>query len=325
MALNIVVRSPNWLGDHVMALPFYRALRAAYGNSALCLLRPESMEGLDFPEIFTKTMTFPPSERRGLSGARALSRRLRTEHFDLSFSLAASFSSGLPFFLARIPCRLGFDRSGSSILLTDYLVWSQNLSGKHKSQLYLELLAYACGHPTHLPKSELKSPSPREPMIVVAPGASISLRQWPYQSEFLPKLRARYPHLRIVVVGTSAEKVWSEVIATLDDATIEDKIGKTSLPELIQLCHRASLIISNDSGVAHIAGTLSEAPTLVVFGPGDPAYIAPLGPRVYGLRLESLPCSPCEKSYCKAIYGYQACLKGISAETLLERVISILG
>ncbi len=325
MSLRIVVRSPNWIGDHILALPFYRALRDRYPESHLTLLRPESMEGLDFSDLFDQILVLAKTERRGWRGARSLAKRLAVEPFDLAFSLASSFSAALPLFLAGIPCRVGFDASGSYLLWTDSLRWAKNRSGKHKSRLYLELLEYASGHEVTPMVAPLKTAGQREKLIVVAPGASIALRQWPYHRELLPKLRARYPEHRIVVVGSTAEKPWSEVVKALGDPKIEDEIGKTSLPGLVEICQSASLVITNDSGVAHLSGTLAEAPTLVLFGPGDPTYISPLGPRVYGLRWESLACSPCEKSYCRAPYGHQACLKGLSAEQVLERSIAILG
>ncbi len=325
MSKRIVVRGPRWLGDHVMALPFYRGLRAAYPDDHVCLVISEALQELGYPDCFNQVLTFSTIEGRGWKGSRALARRLKAECFDLSFSLPASYSAALPFFLARVRYRLGFDQSGSSLLLTDSLRWASNRSGKHKSRLYLDLLELATGKPVEMRLPPLSVGTSKEKLIVVAPGASISLRQWPYHQEFLPRLSARYPDYRIVVVGSANESAWGELVSDLGQRQIENAVGKTSLTELRSLVGQAALVIANDSGVAHIAGTLAEAPTLVIFGPGDPSYITPLGPRIYAVRAESLKCSPCEKPYCRAPYGYQACLLNLSAGDVLAKVVSILG
>ena len=82
-------------------------------------------------------------------------------------------------------------------------------------------------------------------------------------------------------------------LKNVSDPGVEDWIERTTLPELVSLCRRASLVIANDSGVAHLAATLAGASTLVLFGPGDPDYIRPLGDRGlrgsgFGSRLQSL-------------------------------------
>jgi ADP-heptose:LPS heptosyltransferase len=106
---------------------------------------------------------------------------------------------------------------------------------------------------------------------------------------------------------------------------VEDRIGKTSLVELKDLCAHAELVIANDSGVAHLSSTLAGARTLVVFGPGNPTYIAPQGPKMVPvLANPKVVCSPCEKAYCRAPFGYQKCLKDISVETVLKQIETTL-
>jgi len=100
---------------------------------------------------------------------------------------------------------------------------------------------------------------------------------------------------------------------------VEDKIGTTSLQDLVQICSKAKRGLANDSGVAHVSASLAQAPTLVIFGPGDPRYVFPQGPRVMTLTPPSeIHCSPCEKSYCRAPLGYARCLKEISVNTVLD-------
>ena len=77
--------------------------------------------------------------------------------------------------------------------------------------------------------------------------------------------------------------------------------------------------------MAHLSATLAGARTLVLFGPGNPKYIAPQGSKVIPVVADRQPaCSPCEKPYCRAPFGYQKCLKDISVETVLKRIETAL-
>jgi len=114
-------------------------------------------------------------------------------------------------------------------------------------------------------------------------------------------------------------------LASLSDDKVENLIGKTTLAQAVEVCKNSRAVVSMDSGMAHLSGTLAQAPTVVVCGPGDPAYIAPRGSRIYQVRRQGLLCSPCEKAVCQAPYGYQVCLKELPAESVIEAVEKILG
>jgi heptosyltransferase-2 len=126
------------------------------------------------------------------------------------------------------------------------------------------------------------------------------------------------------VVGADKDKKWDSLWKEHPPLNAQNLIGKTSLPDLIKLCESARLVIANDSGVAHLAATLASAPVLVLFGPGNPDYIRPLGNKVSVVRDESLPCSPCEKPYCRSPYGFQRCLKNLDVSFIMTRVEELL-
>jgi ADP-heptose:LPS heptosyltransferase len=248
---------------------------------------------------------------------------LACENFDLGITLPASVSSAFLLFAAGIPRRIGFAQGGAEIFLTSSRPWKGREAGCHKSHLYLELLEWMSARTVEARPTRM-APPVAEPRIVIAPGASIVLREWPYFLELIRALRACYPSYRIQVVGGPAEEKWHEQLVGLGDPAIEDLVGKTSLPELRALCAKAQLVVANDSGVAHVAATLARAPTMVLFGPGDPEYIRPQGPRVFALRVEGLPCSPCEKAVCREPYGYQECLRSLKPEVVLREAARVL-
>jgi heptosyltransferase II len=319
---KVVVRSPNWIGDHVMAYDAYSALRSLYPVAEFTLVCPDGLIGLPFPELFHHQITI--QKRRSFRESLRLSKRLRTESFDLAVLFASSARSAFPFALARIPRRVGFAFGGSSLFLNEALEWKGARSGLHKSTLYFDLVAKLAGQAL-VRRARPVEPAPaREDRIILAPGASIVLREWPHFRELLRSLRKEYPTYRVTLVGAASERRWLDELAPAIDEGVEDCIGATSLEQLTQLCRQAKLVVANDSGIAHISGSLAQAPTLVMFGPGNPEYIKPIGPRVYESRID-LKCSPCDKAYCKAPYGYQRCLVDLTVERVMEQVHQILG
>lgn len=314
---KILVRTPNWIGDHVMARSFYRSLRSAYPHAHITLLLPESLSGFDHTAFADQIIPLTAQERKISKAYFAKAKQLRRENFDLAFSLPASFSAAFFLFLCGIKTRLGFSQDGGSFFYSSSIPWKGVLAGEHKSKLYLSLLEYATGHAFSLTE-EKRDPSPKEKWIVISPGASISLREYPYFPESLKKISETYPHHQIIVVGAREQEKFKSQIGRLNLPNVEDRIGKTTLNEIVELCRKAEIVISNDSGVAHLSATLAGAETIVLFGPGNPDYIAPSG-KAHALRID-LPCSPCEKPYCRAAYGYQACLKGLHPSTLLKQM-----
>lgn len=322
--LGIVVRSPNWIGDHVMALPFYRGLRKCYPNASLILLCPEEVAEIPIPGVFDEKILMNSKERKTIRGFLNLSEVLMERRINLAIALPASFSSALLFAMARISYRVGFAQGGSALFLTSSLSWKGRLSGKHKSEMYVDLLEFLMGMSLDRSDSAHVNSQEREKLIVVAPGASIALREWPYFQELLVGLRRHHPDYRVVVVGSSNQAKWHGFLKRLGDSDIEDYIEKTTIPVLIDLFRKSRLVIANDSGAAHLAATLGQAPTLVLFGPGDPAYVMPQGRRVELLRREDVPCSPCERAYCRAP-KYQLCLISLTPAEVWARACEMLG
>lgn len=318
---HIAIRSPNWIGDHILALPFYRAVRAHYPRARITLLHPPALSDLIYPECFNDHWLLSPAQRRSASGLWALGRRVYAARFELAVVLPATLRAALPFFLGRVPARVGFAGDGSAIFLTSHLRWRGVEAGCHKSELYQQLGDLLLA--PRVVKAEGASGA-RDKHIVVAPGASITLREWPHQKELLEGLRREFPSYRIIYVGTAEQSAYSRWLDTVGDPLVENRIGQTSLADVLALCRRAAAVVANDSGIAHLAATLAHAPTVVLFGPGAPHYVTPLGSHVEVVRDAGLPCSPCEKPYCRAPYGYQACLQRVSPSAVLSAVRSCL-
>jgi heptosyltransferase-2 len=310
---RILVRGPNYLGDHVMALPLYASLRAMFPRGHFTLLVPPALTSL---------------RPKGFSAGLALTRgnnALKNLTFDCAINLPASVSAAFLLWKARIPVRFGFAEPLASLFLTRSKPWPGIPASGHKSELYLSLLTLFDYPRPNRTETEFQGLTPlattKEKLIVIAPGASISLREWPYYGELIRCLGEAKPNYRIVVVGAERDIHWGPTLNSPGALSFTNLIGKTSLPELTHLCSRASLVIGNDSGVAHLAATVSGAPTLVLFGPGNPDYVKPRG-EVQIARIE-LPCSPCESTHCKNPEK-KKCLVDLSLDQVLGAALKFL-
>ncbi len=319
---RILVRGPNWIGDYVMAADFFAALRAQYPAARITLACPAEISALAAQSgWFDEILSLSRAQRKLPSAWRYWATAVAAREEELAFSLVASFSAALLLRLARIPTRWGVAEPSAQFFLTQSQIWRGRDAGKPKVQLYRDLFALVTGQPA--PELATAPSSTKREGIVLAPGASIALREWPGFVELGQRLRVLYPQTPIWVVGSPAQENWAEKFAALSDPGFEVRIGKTSLPELVELCGRARFVVANDSGVAHLAASLAGAPTVVVFGPGDPAYVVPRGPRVAVARAEGVPCSPCEKPRCHARFGYQQCLRALGVDAVLAQIATL--
>jgi ADP-heptose:LPS heptosyltransferase len=303
-----------------MALDFFRGLRKRFPDALITLAAPSSIEGIADPSLFDSFRGLSGSQRTISGGARLWSG-LRKQKFDLGVVLPASASAAFLMALAGPKRSVGYSEALSRWLLTDGVRWPGRSSGKHKAELYQELLHVVGGAPVER-VSRPVSRSAGSDYWVLAPGASISLRQWPWFVDLARQLRLQFPSTSVRVVGAASDGHWDDKFNSLGDPGVESFIGLTTLPELIALCAGARAVVSNDSGTGHIASEFSSTPTLVLFGPGDPSYVLPEG--AHFVRAESVPCSPCESATCRGAFGYQACLKQLAVEKVISEIRKLI-
>ncbi|MBF0364417.1 MAG: glycosyltransferase family 9 protein [Oligoflexia bacterium] len=138
---------------------------------------------------------------------------------------------------------------------------------------------------------------------------------------------------RILLIGSAKEEKHVQCLLDLlpknHNFTIENHAGKTSIARLVEILSQASLMISNDSGPAHLSAILGT-PTIVFFGAGDTNSTAPLNPKNAQIHIFSdhnLACAPCLKNNCKFASDnnqHLACLKNISMEDVARKIREFL-
>jgi heptosyltransferase-2 len=156
-------------------------------------------------------------------------------------------------------------------------------------------------------------------MIVLCPGAEYgSSKRWPavHFASLARDLINSNPNVEVLLLGGKGDQAIADEIVTQsgNQARIHNWCGITSLDEAIALIGQAKAVVSNDSGLMHIAAALNT-PQVAIFGSSDPAHTPPLSNRAKVIWLH-LACSPCHQKECPL--GHLKCLHDISPRQVLD-------
>ena len=139
---------------------------------------------------------------------------------------------------------------------------------------------------------------PTRPVLAFAPGAEFgSAKRWPTSHfAFLAQLiRRAHPEVQIVLLGSPKDKAVCDEITALH-ADVINLAGSTTLADAIALIAGAAAMVSNDSGLLHIASALNR-PIVALYGPTDPTHAPPFSDIAQSLSLH-LSCAPCRQREC---------------------------
>jgi heptosyltransferase-2 len=313
-----LVRSPNWLGDAVMALSAVRNLKTLAGGEPLTVAAPEKLAALWQACSFVDEVIVLTEPRN----IRVVAGQLRGRGFGAAVLLPNSLRSALEVFFARIPQRIGYARGGRGLLLTRTVpVPRRNPVRLHQKFYYLDL-ATACGAPgdDSLPVLRKNSFDPLARQIALCPGAEYGpAKRWPVASYAAVAQHLLEKHkARLVILGAPSDEAPEAELAALVPGA-ENRAGKTTLAEFMAALEESRLVIGNDSGAMHLASALG-VPAVAIFGSTEPALTGPLGASTAVLR-HHVPCSPCFLRECPIDF---ACMHGVTPERVMGVVDQML-
>jgi len=326
----LLVRIPNWLGDLVLSLP---VLEAAAEEPAI-FVGPEAFRGLLEPRF--PSVRYLATSRAARWAPVAAIRALRPRRALL---LTESLSSAVLAWLAGVPERIGYAAECRGVLLTRRVRRTGAPRSTARAAEYRQLAAAA----GIVPRSEIptlqampeESESARASLeraglagakyLVLAPGASYGpAKQWePKRFALAAAGIAQRTGRAVVVVGGVEDREAASSAARESrsaGARAIDLAGSTGLGELMGIVASADGVVSNDSGVMHLAAAFRR-PTVGVFGSTSPVWTSASAPWVTNLYA-AYPCSPCYRRTCPIGYG---CLRSIGPEEAsraLEQLLS---
>lgn len=320
--MKILVRLPNWLGDLVMGAAFIEQLQNLYPGCEISVIIKKGLEPLLdlFPKI-KHQFIFSKQECKGLKGVYRFGKQINEqEKFDIYFTLPDSFSSALMGYATGAKKRIGYKKELRSLLLTN--AYTKNKK-QHRVQQYLDLLRSFSGKQIQQLNISLKASSERENNIIININSEASSRRLPKEKaiSIIEDVRKKTSN-EIILIGSGNEKKFvDEVFNALADTTnIQNIAGQTSLHQLAEIFSTANLMLTTDSGPAHLANALGVK-TVILFGAGNENETAPYnsGNRSI-IRLGKLPCEPCRNNVCK-IYGIPKCLTSLSEDLITNEVL----
>jgi lipopolysaccharide heptosyltransferase II len=334
--MNILVRLPNWLGDLVMSSAFVNACSEHYAGSRIDVIVKKIHSPLmalfnGIGEIYS----FDPSISRSMVPWMRFSRSIADrKKYDLFFCLPDSFSSALGAFLTRSQHRIGYAHEWRSPLLTH--AYPKPLS-VHRVQEYRYLLDAYTGNDgfanpavrlnasaLKLTKTALAGVDAARPVILFNPNSEAQSRRIPLKKAvaIADSLLQEF-NGTLVLPGAESDRSFTKAIRALlrQPARCLDLAGTTNCLELAALCHAADLVVSADSGIAHLAAAL-DRPVAVLFGAGNPASTAPLAPKLAILRAPDIHCAPCVLNQCTD--QDPPCIMGIDEDDLIRKCRALL-
>ena len=304
----------------VMSVAFLRELYRVYPGVEVSVIAKKGIHELlpFFPPI-KHAFIFSKEEYKGFKGLINFGKTIREkESFDLFFCLPDSFSSAVMASATGAQKIVGYKKELRSFLLTNSY---KKPKGLHRVKEYLFLLESYSGKKTNS-DVRLEHHFKKEEYVVVNINSEAQSRRLTVNKavEEISGLR-KATNRKLLLIGGPKEKVFvDEVFHKIKDQNnIENVAGKTNLPSLVELLASARVMLSTDSGPAHLANSLGTH-TVVLFGAGDEKNTAPFNNELCTIiRLNKLSCEPCRKNVC-ARYEVPQCLQQLDTDMIISNV-----
>ncbi|NOT61277.1 MAG: lipopolysaccharide heptosyltransferase II [Acidobacteria bacterium] len=316
---RILVRGTNWLGDAVMTTPALRQLRTAFPSAHIALLVTPLTAGLFEGCSFVDEVLPYRRKEDGVAAFIKAVHDIRARKFDAALLFQNAFEAALLAWLGRVPLRIGYAMHGRAVLLTHRLQHDATHQGRHQVHDYLDIVERAAqltgaSFESDAMASLTASAAQRQAAQALLQGRSLTRRPlialntaatnsrakcWP--TENFAALADRWASERdaqIVLIGAASEREnAAAVIAQMRTAQVVNLAGETSMSELIGLLATCDLLVSNDTGPAHVAAALGT-PTLTLFGPTNEFETAPTGAYAELIRVDGIECARCMHRDC---------------------------
>lgn len=330
--MKVLVVAPSWIGDMVLAQPMLKLLQARRAPLVLDVLAPRWTLPLIGRMAEVRRAIESPFAHGDLKlgERRRLGRELAREGYDQVIVLPNTFKSALTPFFSGIPLRTGYVGEMRHWLLND----ARRLDAKRLPQLaerYAELaLPRGEAFRPPLPTPSLRSEETARravmarlgldrsrPVAALAPGAEFGpAKRWPaqYFAELAQGLAAH--GCAVWLIGSPNDRQAGADIERAAGGICRNLCGETTLEEAIDLLAACSLVVSNDSGLMHVAAALGR-PLIALYGSSSPAYTPPQSAEARILKLD-IPCSPCFQRVCPL--GHFNCMMQLTPDKVLAAV-----
>ena len=313
---KIIVVDFGGIGDLVLSIPFLRGLKQALPSSAisvLCAKRTGMIlkEQSYIDRLFLSAITPFGLFKTGL--------QLRKKRFDMAINLMpeTSYFSALKMYLLFLLINagkwVGRNTEGRGFFY-DVKVSEEKMQMENEVLIYSrilkaisdgdfdERLEFYCSKESKKRAGELLSNErnfQRDPLVLINPGSDWPAKRWPIDryAELVARLAKLFPHVEFGIIGTQGESELARFIKGSCGERVFILTGKTLIEVLPAVMEKACLVITNDSGPAHVARAVG-VPVAILAGPSAPGYLTIKGRGKSVLMQHLVSCSPCLKVSC---------------------------
>ncbi len=323
---NILIIRPGALGDLVVTLPTFEAIRKYFKNARIDIMGYSSFleivkgrfyadtisrfDQADIASLFTKNSNVPASLINKLSNMDLIIAFVSDKDQVMVNNLRAA---GVKHVIHYEP----FPSEGEGIHVIDHFLKC------------LDLLVI--DHSNKIPKIFLRDEdillgekflndrvvNPKKMLVAMHPGSGSRQKCWPTDRyvELILWLKKEMD-AQILLISGQAD---TGIVEALRDKVRDNFIlaDQLPLPILAAIIKRSNLFVGNDSGITHLAAAVGT-PTITIFGPTDPRMWGPRGEQVKILYKKS-PCSPCSFDTRRNCFS-QICLEGVTVEDVISEI-----
>ncbi|CAK0738997.1 ADP-heptose--LPS heptosyltransferase 2 [Gammaproteobacteria bacterium] len=324
---GVLVIGSAWIGDLIMAHSLFQILKAHSADMAIDVVAPPWTAPLlaRMPEV-REALVLPLGHGElGLSTRWHLGRGLRERRYRQAIVLPRSLKAALVPFFAQAIRRTGYLGELRWGLLNDV---RPRVAGRTVDQFVALGLERGVAPPDPLPLPRLVTDTsstgavlarlgispPVGPVLALCPGAEYGpAKRWPaaHFAEVTRTVAAL--GWQVWLFGSARDIATTAEVQRYAGGVAIDLAGRTSLTEAVDLLALATVVVTNDSGLMHVAAALGR-PLVALFGSSDPLHTPPLTPHATIMH-PNLSCSPCLKRTCP--YGHLECLQGLDPADVL--------
>jgi lipopolysaccharide heptosyltransferase II len=330
---RILIRGSNWLGDSIISIAAVRAIKAGRPDAHITVAAPAKIAPVW--KLTPEVDEVIDLANRSLFGAVGLLRgRAR---FDVAILFPNSLRTALEVWFAGVPRRVGYRGHHRRWFLNQIIPERSRLRPVEHQVLHYLQIAEELGSPSR--SVDALSPVPHQTSnlklatgrvrptgghrtsIALCPGAEYGpAKRWlPERFAEVAATVAAERSVQWILFGTSADAEIGATIEASIGAACLNRIGKTTLDELIVELRECALLLTNDTGTMHLA-TVLGVPVVAVFGSTEPRLTGPLGDGHRVIR-HQVECSPCFLRECPIDFR---CMKAVTVEEVVDAVLPIL-
>lgn len=333
---NTLIVGPAWVGDMVMAQTLFKLLKQNQAQQKIDVLAPDWTRPLldRMPEV-NQAIALPLKHGEfGLQKRFQLGKQLAQQHYSQAIVLPNSWKSALVPTFANIKKRTGWrgemrwgllndirllDKNSLPLMIQRFAALAYDKSTPLPKQLPHPKLVVDTETVTNACQRHQLNPN-QKPILALCPGAEFGPSKcWP--AEYFADIANKKINegWQVWLFGSNND---ADIAASIQQATQQqctNLVGETTLAEAIDLLSLSQLVLSNDSGLMHIAAALQK-PLVAIYGSTSPDFTPPLSDNVKIIRL-NLKCSPCFKRQCPL--DHLNCLKQISPELVSKAMTEL--